>query len=315
MISASRLSIMKDTPSSFVMDDMIPQKPGLRDITEETDRRFFISIPKGNQVAKASCCIVGAQGCGKTKFLEWRVAKAYNIYGRENVHVIHTDDIRVALDLLNDTPVQYIIIDDAMTYASSRQVYEQTEIVKVYNRSRHVFEEKLQGKPGLILYDWAWQRFGELDPSFRQGDVLIFKTGIAEPSERKLITGFLGEFYTRKLWQIWDKMNRGNNAIKSVSVARIASLDVSEGVGFYRSGLSDVKLPKMITHDEHFSDAAEQDDILAKYRDDPVWASRIECYELSQQGMKQTDIAEKLGRRQGYVSEAVRKVRNLIEKK
>ena len=306
---------MNGTPSVFSMDDMIPPKPGLRDITEETDRRFFIKMPKGDQVAKASCCIVGGQGCGKTKLLEWRLAKAYSIYGRGNVHPIFTDDIRVALDLIDDHPVQYIMIDDAMTYASSRQVYNQTEIVKVYNRSRHVFEERLNGKPGLILYDWAWQRFGELDPSFRQGDVLIFKTGIAEPSEKKLITGFLGEFYTQKLWQIWDMMNRGNNAIKSTSVARIASLDIGIGTGFYRSGLTDVKLPKMVTHDEHFSDATEVEDILAKYREDPVWRRRIECYELSREGMTQTNIAERLGVRQGYVSESVRKVKDLIEKK
>ena len=67
MISAARLSLMNGTPSMFSMDEMVPKKNGLRDITDETDRRFFIRIPKGNQVAKASCCIVGGQGCGKSK--------------------------------------------------------------------------------------------------------------------------------------------------------------------------------------------------------------------------------------------------------
>jgi len=312
---ASRLFMMADTKPMFSMADMLPEKQHLRDVTDDADARFFIRIPKGKQVAKASCCIIGGQGCGKSKLLEWRVAKAYRMYGKENVHVIYTDDIRVALDLIDDRPVQYIIIDDAMTYASSRQVVAQTEIVQVYNKSRHVFEEKLQGRPGLILYDWAWQRFGELDPSFRQGDVLIFKTGIAEPSERKLITGFLGEWYTKILWQIWDKINRGNNAIKSTSVACIASMDPSYGVGIYRSGLADIELPRMISHDEHFSDEKETETILQKYRDDPVWARRIECYELSKQGLKQVEIAAKLSVRQGYVSESVNKVRALIEKK
>lgn len=287
----------------------------LIDITEELDRRFFIPFPKNSQVAKASCCIVGGQGCGKSELLGWRVVKAYDIYGRKNVHVIYTNDIRVAMDLIDDTPVQYIIIDDAMTYASSRQIYEQTEIIKTYNRSRHVFEERLNGKPGLILYDWAWQRFGELDPSFRQGDVLIFKTGIAEPSERKLITGFLGEWYTKKLWQIWDKMNRGNNAIKSESVGCIASMDKSVGVGIYRSGLTDEKLPPMVMHDDHFADETETEDILDQYRDKPVWARRISCYELSLEGLRQTEIAERLDVRQGYVSESIRKVRELLERK
>ena len=131
---AARLSMMQDMKPMLSMDDMLPEKQHLRDITKDTDARFFIGIPKGNQVAKASCCIVGGQGCGKSKLLEWRVAKAYKKYGEENVHVIYTDDIRVALDLINDQPVQYIIIDDAMTYASSRQVFQQTEIVKTYNK-------------------------------------------------------------------------------------------------------------------------------------------------------------------------------------
>lgn len=309
-----RLSFGDETPSRISMEDILPAG-GLRDITEELDRRFFIPVPKGSQVAKASCSIVGGQGCGKSELLNYRVWTANHIYGRENVHVIYTDDIRVALDLIDDKPVQYLIIDDAMTYASSREVFQQTEIVKTYNKSRHVFEERLHGKPGLILYDWAWQRFGELDPSFRQADVQIFKTGIAEPSERRTIEGFLGPFYTRILWQIWDKMNRGNNAIKSVSVGRIASLDQKLGVGIYRSKMVDRVMPEMIRHEDHFKDEEETETILDKYREDPVWSKRIRCYELSLDGKRQVDIAAELGVRQGYVSEAISKVKALLAKK
>ncbi|MBQ3735563.1 MAG: hypothetical protein II855_01380 [Candidatus Methanomethylophilaceae archaeon] len=314
MIAACRMSMMKDIPSAFTMDAMFP-KNRLRDITEGLDRRFFIPFPKGHQVAKASACIVGGQGCGKSQLLNYRVTLAYRKYGRENVHVIYTDDIRVALDLIDDTPVQYIIVDDAMTNASSRQVYQQTEIVKVYNRSRHVFEERLKGRPGLILYDWAWQRFGELDPAFRQGDVLIFKTGMAEPSERKLITGFLGEWYTKILYQIWDRMNCGDNGVKGTSVGCIASQDKSYGVGIYRSQMVDWVLPDMITHEEHFSDANMAEAILDQYRDKPQWQRRIRCWELSQEGLTQTVIAEMLGTHQGMVSESIRRVKELLAKK
>lgn len=313
MIS-SRMNFSWAEPRMLSMDGLFPAHH-LKDITGELDKRFFIPFPKGDQVSKASSCIVGGQGSGKSKLLDYRVWKAKQIYGEKNVHVIYTDDIRVALDLIDDAPVQYVIIDDAMSYASSREVFQQTDIVKTYNRSRHVFEERLHGKPGLILYDWAWQRFGELDPAFRQGDVLIFKTGIAEPSERKRIEGLLGPWYTRILYQIWDRMNRGNNAIKSVSVGCIASLDQSKGVGLYVSELVDDQLPPMITHDEHFKDETETEDILAQYRDRPPWDRRIECYELSLGGMKQTDIAGKLGVRQGWVSESIRKVKELLEKK
>lgn len=315
MIAAARFGIDRDSePGLLRMEDRFPRSK-LRDITEELEKRSFPPFPKGSQVIKASCCIVGSQGCGKTELLKWRVSRAKEIYGAENVHVIYTDDIRVALDVIDDSPVQYVIIDDAMSHASSREVFKQTEIVKTYNRSRHVFEERLKGKPGLILYDWAWQRFGELDPAFRQGDTLIFKTGIAEPSERKLIQSFLGPWYTKLLWQNWDRINRGINIAKSVSVGCIASLDPSYGVGIFRSRMTDDPLPPMITHDEYFSDARENEAILAKYRDDPVWARRIECYELSLGGMRQTDIAEKLGIAQGYVSRSIAKITELLKKK
>ena len=220
MISADglrcgRLSLHDGDDTSLLSLDEMFVRDRRRDVTDAADKRFFIPFPRGSQVAKASCCIVGGQGSGKSELLKARVAKACAKYGRNNVHVIYTDDIRVALDVIDDAPVQYVVVDDAMTYVSSRQVYEQVEIVKTYNKSRHVFEERLKGSPGLILYDWAWQRFGELDPAFRQGDVMLFKTGIAEPSEKRLIESFLGPWYTKILWQIWDTMNRGNNDVKS----------------------------------------------------------------------------------------------------
>lgn len=314
MVSAARLSF-GGHPGRVSMDDLFPRWK-VRDMTEALDARFYIPIPKGDQVAKSSACIVGGQGCGKTKLLEWRAQKAYAAYGRENVHVVYTDDIRVALDLIDDTPVQYIMIDDAMTYASSRQIYEQAEIVKTYNRSRHVFEDKLHGRPGLILYDWAWQRFGELDPAFRQGDVMIFKTGMSGSSERKTIESFLGPFYTRYLYEtIWDRIARGGDAgnrMMGYSVGCISSMGPERGAGIYRSGLADEQLPEMVTHDEHFRNVDETEDILDKYREKTPWDRRIPCYELSLQGLKQVEIAAKLGVRQGYVSESIRKVKELL---
>lgn len=314
MIASRRMS-MGIPETSFRMDDQFPSVK-LKDITKDVDRRLFISVPKGDQVAKTSACIVGGQGSGKTVFLEWMVAKAHERYGEKRVHTIYTDDIRVGIDLLDDKPVQLMIIDDAMTNASSRQIYEQTDIIKVYNRSRHVFEDILKGKPGLIIYLWAWQRFGELDPSFRQGDVYIFKTGIAEPSEKKVITSFIGEWYTRVLWGIWDRINRGNNAAKSTSVGCVASMERRFGVGIYHSGIPKPGLlPPIVRHDDYFSEAAETEAILEKYREDAVWGRRVACWELRQKGKKQKEIAAELGVRQGYVSEAIRKVNELLKKK
>lgn len=314
IIPASRLALGFDE-QMLSMEDMFP-KHQLRDITADVNDRVFIEIPKGRQVEKSSVCIVGGQGSGKSVLLSYLYEIACTRYTAEKVHCIYTDDIRVAMDMLNDLPVQLVIIDDAMTNASSRQVFEQAEIIKVYNRSRHVYEEKLAGKPGLIIYIWAWQRFGELDPSFRQGDVLLFKTGIAEPSEKKLITAFIGQWYTRVLWNIWDKINRGNNAIKSTSVARIASLDEATGSGLYLSKTTTAELPRLIHGDNYFRDTKTEDEILEAQRDKPGWDRKIECYLLQRdEDLTQQEIVERLGVSQGFVSKAQASVKKLLDKR
>lgn len=299
------------------MDDLFPQTVML-DMTKEVNIRLFQDIPKGPQVIKTSACIIGGQGCGKSILVKSLTKVAFDKYGPEKVHVLYADDIRVLIEMLDDKPVQLLIIDDAMTNASSREVFKQIDIIKIYNQSRHVYEDALQGKPGIIIFIWAWQRFGELDPAFRQGDVMIFKTGIAEPSEKRLIEGFLGKYCTEYLWRIWDKINRGNNAVKSVSVARIPSLNMHQGAGKYISQNVDLPdFPKMIKGEDYFNAEEENVSLLDKYRDKPEWAKRIRCYDLHMQGDKtQLEIATELGiKRQGYVSESIKKVKDLLRSK
>lgn len=314
IVPAARMSLgILEAPIS--MDDLFP-KNRLYDITDELNARIFLPIPKGSRVAKSSVCIVGGQGSGKSILLGFMHQHALRTYGPGMVHCIHTDDIRVALDLLDDKPVQLVIIDDAMTNASSREVYKQTDIIKTYNRSRHVYADRLGGKPGLIIYLWAWQRFGELDPAFRQGDAVIFKTGIAEPAEKRLITQFIGPWYSRVLWQIWDKMNRGNNAIKSISVGRISSLEGARSVGVFRTDVPEIPLPPIVRSEDHFRDTRTEDEILEAQKEKPGWGKKIECYLLLRdQDMTQEEIAEKLGVSQGFVSKSQRSVRDLLEKK
>ncbi len=312
-----------DSASHLTIEDMFPVwKP--KDLTNDVIERFFLPIPKGKQIAKASMCVIGAQGCGKSVLLESLSAVAEKKYGRENLHVIYTDDIRVALDLLNEQPVQLIIVDDAMTYASSRESSNQTAILKDYNRSRHVFSKIRVDKPGLILYIWAWQRYKELDISFRQSDITIFKTGISEKSERAMIEDYIGAYYQSALDSIWDKINRGDNKIKSTSIARINTVPINRGgAGYFRmQPIQTDVFPNMITHEEHFRDESTETDILDTIREKPEWRRRVEIYEMYSTGKyTQKEVAEKIGEqegvhiRQGFVSESISKVKAFIESK
>jgi hypothetical protein len=305
-------------------DELLGQIKDVRDITADANNRFFRPVPGGEQVILRHVCVVGKQGCGKTWMLNFMVWVAVTIYGKENCNIIYTDDPRVALELFDGRPVQIVIIDDATQNASSREIHKQIEILKSFNRSRHVYEEKNPGKAGIVFYLFGWQRWIELDPGFRDGHLLIFKTGMTGYQDRKDITDKLGESYHKVLDEIWDRIERGDNEVMKLSVARIASKRPEDGgVGLYVSDVAPWVLPKLIRSEEYFAtDEATADQILEQYRNKAHWSLRIECYELSKSGKykTQTEIAAALSKkhkknvRQGYVCESIKRVNELLEK-
>jgi len=304
-------------------DVLLPPKREIRNITADVNSRLFMPIPKAGRVRHRVACFVGMQDSGKSVTSNFIVSQAIDFYGKENVNVIHTDDPRVALELIDGRPVQIMVIADATSKASSREIHKQTEFLKHYNRSRHIFEERYPGKPGIMMYLFDWQRWKELDPALRAAHILFFKTGMIDKQDKSDLRDKLGEDYYRALGDIWDRMERGDDDIKSLSVVRIASKEPDEGgVGIYVSKMVDLVLPPIIRSDEYFStDSETASDILDKNRSHPKWALRIEAYEMSvNEEYTQDEIAlllsEKYGRNisQGFVSKAISKVRELIEK-
>ena len=314
-----------NTPTGLIThDNIMPASETARNITADLNNRLFVPIPAGDRVRHRHVCIVGKQECGKTVTANFLVSKAIEKYGADSVNIVYTDDPRVFIELINDRPVQIGVIDDATSFASSREVHKQADFLKNYNRSRHIYEDKFPGKPGIMMYIFSWQRWIELDPALRDGHVMLFKTGMTGWQDRRDIIDKVGKDYFDVLNKsIWDPMERGNEAIKSVSVARIASkLPEDGGVGLYVSDMVQWCLPDMIRSEEYFkTDTATVDEILEKYRTQPKWSLRIECYDLHITGeYTQTEIAdilsEKHGKtvRQGYVSEAVSKVMELLKR-
>ena len=109
-----------------------------------------------------------------------------------------------------------------MQYASSRKVYEQAELVGEFQRLRHLAREASGRKSGLVLCIFSWQRYMDLDPAFRESPLTIFKTGLGG-RDRIELQRMLGP-YTPRLYEIWDRIDRGDDSAKSTSVAHIAAL-------------------------------------------------------------------------------------------
>jgi len=303
-------------------DLMGPQKK-IRNITKDINNRIFIQIPKKGRVRHRHICIVGKQDCGKTQTSNMIVYELIQFYGWENVNITFTDDPRITLELFNDKPVQICVIDDATSNASSREIHKQTQLLKAYNKSRHIYEDMFPGKPSILIFIFGWQRWKELDPGFRDGHILIFKTGMTDTESRRDIIDKLGDDYYRVLEKIWDKIDQGDDEIKMLNVARIAAKRPEDGgVGLYLSPLAPYVLPELIRSEKYFEvDEVTADEIFEQYRSKPKWELRIEAYEMyNQYEYTQTEIAKILSERhnkkitQGYVSESVSKVKELLKK-
>ena len=210
-------------PSGLLtMEDILPDTFRSRDITDEMHRRFFVDLPdeERHQIEWRHGCIVGKPGCGKSETFRARAEIAVEKYGRGNVNLIYTDDLRTALTMIDDAPVQYCIVDDASKCLSSRMVYEQAELLGVFNRLRHHFRDFIKSESGIFLCEFGWQRWNDLDPGFRDGTSLIFKTNMSSESERRSIQDFIGQRYMGVLDDIWDSMDRGVQTVKSYSVGK-----------------------------------------------------------------------------------------------
>lgn len=299
----------------FDSSDLSLSERKVRDITADADARFFRSIPEGRQKDIKKMCMVGTPGAGKSTALNARAHRALEKYGRSNVNLVYCDDPMIFLDCLDDRPVQYGIIDDATNNASSREIHKQTQALKAHNRIRHIFSD-VRKEGGLLLEDWAWQRWIELDPGFRYGNLLLFKTAMMGSSDRRDITDKIGDDYSRILDRVTDMIDLGDNTVKSISVGRITAKRIDAGgVGIYVTRDIPHVLPELLVSKEYFG-VEDEKDLLEKYRDDPKWSKRIQCFDLydPDNGCNQIWVADQLGVRQGYVSDSIRRVRDLLAK-
>ena len=298
----------------LTLEDILPATHRGRNITHEMHQRFFIDIPdeESHRIEWRHGCVVGKPGCGKSETFKARAEYAVKKYGKSNINLVYVDDLRTAIEMIDDRPVQYCIIDDAAKSMSSREIHEQTEILGTFNRLRHYFRKFISTESGVFLCEFGWQRWAELDPGFRDGTSLIFKTNMSSEFERRSIQDFIGTRYMGILDDIWDSMDRGNQAIKSYSVGRIGPKAISRGgVGIYHLPMTKWDgFPQIVTAAEHEASKIPSDP-LEPWRNDPQWARPIEIYDKHMAGARQSDIASEYGINQATVSRTIARVREL----
>lgn len=282
--------------SLMTSEDMFAPAYREADITEEMLERFFPPIPRGSVIFKHGC-IVGKPGCGKSELFRSRAYHAFKMYG-DDLNLVYTDDLRVGIARMDARPVQYLIVDDASKRMSSRAVYEQREVLGVFNRLRHHYSE-LGASAGIVIVEFGWQRWIDLDPGFRDGSSVIFKTNMTSDSERRMIEDLIGPAYMGRLDWIWDKIDRGDNKIKGLSVGRIGPKAIDQGgVGYYRHKLVNFpEFPEILLGDDWLDDDGQYVDP----KDNKDAMKR-----MARSGMTQAQIADRLGLSQSWVSKGLK---------
>lgn len=278
-----------------------------RNLTQTVIDRLFPPIRR-NKVEFKHTCVFGQPGCGKTVLLNMLADEAKRRYGQE-LNLIPVYAMRDALRYIDERRVQMIIVDDAISSANSRKPQQQADDVGDFYRLRHIYEERAKTSYGIVMTIWAAQRFKSLDVIFRNGNVLLFKTGATDPEDARLIRKYIGDDYYERLCEIWDRIEQGDDAAKSDCIAHLPSAGRT-GIFYGRLAPYHLKFKggeEVAPEDDfHFS----VNDVLAQYKRKDAWKGPASAFELSHvRDMLQEDIAARMGIAQNTVSTQIARMR------
>lgn len=205
-----------------------PKKAKLNVMTDTILNKYlFHDVPK-NDIDVVTIAVIGRRGSGKSTTLTSIVSLGFDKYSPENVNVSWSNDIGYGMDSFDSKDVQIIMVDDAMKKQSSRRIHANTDKIGDYNDIRHGYRKKTGKNNGLIIVIWAWQRWMDLDPAFRESmDIVLLKTS-SYSREKEIMIEMFGKDCYRYINENYDLIRRGDNKAKSRSIAHIVSL---EGTG------------------------------------------------------------------------------------
>jgi hypothetical protein len=279
-----------------------------RNLTRAVLDRLFPPIME-NKVEFKHSCVFGQPGCGKTVLLNMLAQEARVRYG-DDLNIIPCYAIRDALPYLNKKKAQLIIVDDAVSSANSRKPQQQADDVGDFYRIRHIYEERAKTSFGIVMTIWAAQRFKSLDVIFRNGNVLLFKTGATDPDDAALIRKYIGSDYYDRLCGIWDRIERSDDAAKTECVAYVPSAQLT---GMFFGRLTPYSLH--FVGAEHEEDPADEfffgmESAVEEYKRKPRWKEKARVFELYHvRDMLQEDIGRKMDMKQSTVSEYISSMR------
>lgn len=236
----------------YKLEDALIREAPVLDLTDKVHNVLFPRIPKEkvfasgnrlNNIKWIHSVVVGPPSCGKTELFKYRAMLGSQIYGRENFHIIYTDNVLIAIDSLDNKKVQYIIIDDSSKEASSTNMMkkEAQDAAGYFFRLRHEWENRTGTTAGILIIEFGFQRWMTLRPDYRSGIVQTFKAPLYDVNDEKLLKDQIGEDMHNVLCEIGEEIFiNDNDEAKSDSVVLIPALRYKgTGLGYYHSELVD----------------------------------------------------------------------------
>lgn len=156
-------------------------------INDDVEDRLFKDI-KEDVIRFDKSITDGNPGDGKSTLGEHFIRVAYDRYGKDNVNVIKLEQAYHSFFLFDDKPVQYFIVDDAMT----KKIHQ--KYVAYMMEFRHAYEkddpkwdilDHTPNKECNIIFAWLIQDIFSLHRSIRKiGNSYFFKSYPGSKSDR-----------------------------------------------------------------------------------------------------------------------------------
>lgn len=277
--SLPKVRMSPGLPNAFSLSR--PKQAKLLNLTEKVYNILLPPIPDRNDVTTISAAILGRRGSGKSVMMTGFAKRAYDTYGAENLNIIWSTSLKYCIDRMDEKPVQLLLIDDAMEEQSSRRIHKNTKDLAKYHKLRHLHEKVCLR--GSVITVWAWQRWMDLDPAYKDSlDIIFLKTGQTDETEKQSMRRIYGDTCYKYITKNWGYMMTGDNNAKSRSIVHMMPLEgtgMENGV-FIQRMVDFPQMPPFVDYSLISSEAEETPvkESVPKKADDPKWALKVKCY-------------------------------------
>jgi len=262
-----------------------------QDLTETTYDYLFPPL-KANKVSLRHGTVIGLPESGKTEMINDIAYRTRAHYGPGAVNIVFCDWLQDALDNLDDSPVQLLMVDDSIKNANSRKSGGNADDAADYFQIRHEFEDVARTRTGAIILVYVTQRFKSLDIVFRNAMYLWFRTSTIDPDDRDIIVKYIGQQAYADLEQISARIYYHHD--DSAKGRCLIHLPLEHRTGYFTStmreriismiGRQDVRSPQTFILD--------RDAIVSAMLSEDRWRKAAKAYRLHQDGRTYDQIGD-----------------------